>query len=237
MNCAVAQNINIGDYIMKKRTYKLCGHCATNEEYSEQSSQVDAENNDDTTAVSFDINEYQEILEHQNRIIHINYEIDEDIYGLVARKIHLYNLEDELENVDVDKRIPIKIHIHSIGGSLFDGLTVVNAINSSKTPVYTYAENLVASMAFMLYLAGHKRFARRFNDFMYHDVSYGIDGTATDIRRGSDHIIKLRDLCDQFIVERTKITKDQLEDVLNQNKDWHFFSDEALELGVCHEII
>jgi len=213
---------------MKHKKLKLCEHSATN----------DVNEDEQTLSPAFlDLNEYQELFEHQNRIIHINYEIDESIYDLVTKKIHMYNLEDEMADIDIDERLPIQIHIHSVGGSLLDGLTAVNAIVSSNTPVYTYAECTVASMAFMLYIAGHYRFARRFNDFMYHDVSFGTEGTITDIKRGTDHIIKLRDICDDFIIERTNITISQLDEVLNSNKDWHFFSEEALELGVCHEII
>lgn len=217
---------------MKNKKIKLCEHCTsgTNEEVVQYEDSL-------LSSAIFDLNEYQEMFEHQNRIIHINYEVDQTIYDLVTKKIHMYNLEDELAEIDAEDRLPIKLHIHSVGGSLHDGLTVVNAIVSSKTPIHTYAECTVASMAFMMYIAGHVRFARRFNDFMYHDISFGIDGTTTDIRRGTEHIMRLRDICDDFIIERTNITISQLNEVLESNKDWHFFSEEALELGVCHRII
>lgn len=218
---------------MKYKNIKLCDKCDSNHAESD-SAQLD---NTLLSPSVFDFNEYQEIFEQENRIIHINYEINASIYDLVTRKIQMYNLEDELAGIDIKDRSPIKIHIHSVGGSLQDGLTVINAIVSSKTPVHTYAESTVASMAFMIYVAGHYRYARRFNDFMYHDISFDIGGTTTDVKRATDHITNLRNVCDDFIIERTNITISQLNKVLECNKDWHFFSDEAKELGVCHEII
>jgi len=217
---------------MKKNKIKLCEHCVT-----EEDAISDEEMASILSSTAYDTDDELEQIEKENRIIHINYDIDSLIYDRVTRLIHKYNLEDDLENIAYEDRTPIKLHIHSNGGSLHDGLTVVNAIVSSRTPVYTYAECTVASMAFMIYVAGHYRYARKFNDFMYHDVSFDVGGTATEVRRSVDSIVKLRDICDDFIIERTNITLSQINEVFKSNRDWHFFSEEALELGVCHEII
>ena len=46
---------------------------------------------------------------------------------------------------DLQETPHIKLHINSDGGEVFGALSIVDRIKSSKVPVYSYAEGLVAS--------------------------------------------------------------------------------------------
>jgi len=53
---------------------------------------------------------------------------------------------------------PIKLFINSNGGSIFSGLSIVDAILSSVTPVHTYIDGNASSAATLVSIVGKKRF-------------------------------------------------------------------------------
>ena len=52
--------------------------------------------------------------------------------------------------------IPIHLHIHSPGGSVFSGLSIVDTMLNSKTPIYTYIDGSAASAATLIACCGKK---------------------------------------------------------------------------------
>ena len=63
------------------------------------------------------------------------------------------------------RSIPIHLHIHSPGGSVFAGLSIADNIKSCNTDVYTYVDGSAASAATLISMAGDKRYASE-NSFM-----------------------------------------------------------------------
>lgn len=51
---------------------------------------------------------------------------------------------------DLKETPHIKLHINSDGGEVFGALSIVDRIKSSKVPVYSYAEGLVASASTLI---------------------------------------------------------------------------------------
>ena len=52
--------------------------------------------------------------------------------------------------------VPIHLHIHSPGGSVFSGLSIVDTMMSCKTPIYTYIDGSAASAATLIACCGEK---------------------------------------------------------------------------------
>jgi ATP-dependent Clp protease protease subunit len=52
--------------------------------------------------------------------------------------------------------IPIHLRICSPGGSIFSGLSIVDAMNCSKTPIYTYIDGYAGSAATLVSASGTK---------------------------------------------------------------------------------
>lgn len=80
--------------------------------------------------------------------------------------------DDEKEEIYKDwERKPIQLFINSYGGSVYDGLALIDVIKRSKTPVHTVCIGSCMSMALWVWLSGAKRFVGESATLMFHDVS------------------------------------------------------------------
>lgn len=71
---------------------------------------------------------------------------------------------------------PIYIMLNSPGGSVFDGVQVIQAIEASRAPVYTVCAGICASMAAIIFEYGTKRFIANKSILMFHPASGGAQG-------------------------------------------------------------
>lgn len=96
---------------------------------------------------------------------------DEDEYMSKATQIVDDILDYNRADIGVapEERVPIRLYINSPGGNICEGFSIVSAIELSKTPVYTINIGMWASMAFLIGIAGHKRFSLPHMLFLMHD--------------------------------------------------------------------
>ena len=90
---------------------------------------------------------------------------------------------------EVDKEI--FFYINSPGGSITDGMAIVDTMNYIKCPVTTVCVGLAASMGAVLLAAGEKgkRFAMPNSEVMIHQPLIGgggLQGQATEIKIAAD---------------------------------------------------
>ena len=170
----------------------------------------------------------------ENRHLYINEAISEDVISSVVYHILRFNLEDQ--EVPVEERMPIILYINSPGGDIVAGFGVIDAILTSKTPVYTVNLGECSSMGFLIFIAGAKRFAMPHCEFLMHDGSSG----------GADSMAKLRDRIEfetgelageikEYVISRTKIDKKTYDK--KYRIEWYFMAKDAVELGVADHII
>ena len=157
----------------------------------------------------------------------------------IAYDISKINIEDdEKDNKEKDyKRKPISLYITSFGGSVYDMWLLVDTILGSKTPVYTYCTGYAMSAAFIIFLAGHKRYMSQHATLMYHQIYCWRAGKYQDLvddREQTDH---LNEMIENYVVERTGLTKDDLLNIREKKRDTYFFAKEAEELKIIDEII
>jgi ATP-dependent protease ClpP protease subunit len=103
-----------------------------------------------------DIAQYSYYEHLQNRELILNQDIDESIMEKFTLQIIKWNREDLGKPINMRK--PIKIYINSCGGTVADGMSFVDVIISSKTPVYTIVQAYAYSMGCLISIAGHRRF-------------------------------------------------------------------------------
>ncbi len=173
------------------------------------------------------------------RTIYLNTGIDSEAVteGVIAIvKINAYDDEQEAKLKDY-KREPIKIIVDSYGGSVYDGLGLINKITSSKTPVHTYCYSKAMSMGMLILISGHKRFVHEFATVMFHQLSGGTGGTNQDIIEDAERINELNNMLMKIVKKRTKITKEQIKDKNEHKKDWFVPGKKAIKLGMADELI
>lgn len=173
------------------------------------------------------------------RIIYISDKINHSDIGLLCFNIAYYNqVDDEAEQNQKNYiRKPIKLFINSTGGSTYDMWAAIDAILTSKTPIYTYCTGYAMSSAFKIYLAGHKRFATRHATFMYHQVILNQWGTYESIKEEQIENDWAQNKIEEYILSKTKLTKKILNDVRKSKKNLFIHEDEFIKFGIVDEII
>jgi len=132
---------------------------------------------------------------------------------------------------------PIKLYINSYGGDVYRFLGLIDVILTSKTPVHTYTLGAAMSCGLLVALAGHKRFAYKHSTFMYHQISLGDWDVAKNLEEDLVETKRLHKLIENIVLDKTTISKQQIEDVHNYKKDWYINSEEALQYKIIDTII
>lgn len=173
---------------------------------------------------------------YSNRIIYLDRDIDDTLFGEI-RKIIQWNLEDEQNKIDVDKRKPIKIYIHSYGGSLDATFAMVDVMNLSKTPVYTYNLNCALSAGCVIFINGNKghRYCMPTSKALVHEGSGGTSGTFGETQAQMADYKKMVDNMKNNIIGHTNIDQKTL--TKWKNKDIYLYPEDQLKYGICDEIL
>ena len=143
-----------------------------------------------------------------------------------------------LESEDPDREI--SLYINSPGGSITDGMAIVDTMNYIKCPVTTICVGMAASMGAVLLTSGTKgkRFATPNAEILIHQPLIGgggISGQTTEIKIHADHMIKTREKLNKLLSDRTG----QPIDVINRDteRDHYMTAQEALEYGLIDGIM
>ena len=93
------------------------------------------------------------------------------------------------------------------------------------------------SMGIIVALGAKVRKAYRNTTFMIHQVQGISIGSLREMEDSVAEASRINDILFRIIKEKTKITDTQLNDVVQNRKDWFLTADEALELGIVTDII
>lgn len=172
--------------------------------------------------------------DRKNRLILIDYDIDDGLLHEVGRQILEYNREDK--GKPVNKRTPIVILINSGGGCLDSTYATIAIMETSKTPIVTVNMNCAYSAAGLILMAGHKRYCMPRSQVLIHSGSaQGIGGNFEDIQESTKSYKKMVEEMREFIVSKTKIDKALMKKF--QARDWYLDTSQQTELGVVDEVL
>lgn len=132
---------------------------------------------------------------------------------------------------------PITLVVGTYGGSVYDGLGIVSAIDSSETPVHTYCYSKAMSMGFIIFASGHKRFAHPLATFMYHQIILGTHNDLKGLEYSVEQSHVLQDTVDSYILANTKMPLHKMEEHKNMRKDWYIPATEAFHYGLVDELL
>jgi ATP-dependent Clp protease protease subunit len=173
----------------------------------------------------------------QDRVIYLNEDISAYTIANIVPLIHKINKDDEKAGIEPTKRIPIHLHITSAGGSAYDGWEIVSVIENSKTPIYTYVEGYAMSMALPIFLAGHKKFMGKYASLLYHELRGGATGTRQEVKRLDKEYDRLQKMYDDYIILKSTVTQEILEDHQERVSDWYISATEAEKYNIFDELI
>ena len=143
-----------------------------------------------------------------------------------------------LESEDPDREI--YLYINSPGGSITDGMAIVDTINYIKCPVTTICVGLAASMGAVLLASGTKgkRYATPNAEILIHQpliAGGGLSGQTTEIKIHADHMVKTREKLNRLLSERTGQDLATIE--RDTERDTYMTAEEALKYGLIDGIM
>lgn len=143
-----------------------------------------------------------------------------------------------LESEDPDKEI--HFYINSPGGSIVDGMAIVDTMNYIKCPVSTICVGMAASMGSVLLACGEKgkRFATPNSEILIHQPligGNGLSGQTTDIKIHTDHLVKTREKMNKLLSDKTGQSIETI--MKDTERDNYMTAQEALEYGLIDGIM
>lgn len=167
-------------------------------------------------------------------LIDEEYGISYSPISMLVRKIFEYNREDQV--LPKTKRKPILLYINSPGGEVSEGFSLVAAMKLSKTPIYTVNTGMWCSMAFLIGIAGDKRFTLPYMTFLMHEASGFSFGKISNMedkikfdRKFSDTVVK------RHVLEHSCMSEREY-DLIVKN-ELYLLPEDALKYGFVDEIV
>ena len=173
-------------------------------------------------------------INKKNRLITIDFDIDNSLMREIGELIMEYNRQDK--GIPVDEREKIVVLINSYGGDLESTYATIAIMELSKTPIITVNMNCAYSAAGLLLLAGHKRYCMPRSQMLIHSGSAsGISGNYEDVQENAKSYKKMVEDMREFILAKTKIDKALFNK--NKSKDWYLDYNQQISLGCVDGIL
>ena len=168
----------------------------------------------------------------KDRIIFLGEDVNPTTASLVIAQLLF------LESEDPDKEI--SLYINSPGGSITDGMGIVDTMNYIKCPVSTICVGLAASFGAVLLANGEKgkRFATPNAEILIHQPligGNGIAGQTTEIKIHAEHMIKTRAKLNKLLSDKTGQSIETIE--RDTERDHWMTAEEALQYGLIDGIM
>ena len=142
--------------------------------------------------------------------------------------------KDFVEHISSIGKKDITLRINSVGGSVFDGLAIYNALRSHSGYVQIKIEGLAASISTVIAMAGDSVEMAENGFFMIHNPFGQSAGEATDFRKTADLLDKIKDEIIEIYQRKTKLPYDVLSKMMDE-ETW-LSSQEAQEFGFIDDI-
>lgn len=164
-----------------------------------------------------------------DRIVFLGEQVDSHTANLVVAQL-LYLASE-------DPKRDIKLYINSPGGSVYDGLAIIDTMNYIQPDVQTIGIGLQASMGAMLLSCGAKgkRFALPNARIMIHQPSSGTEGKVTDQEITLRESIYVKQRLIEIFAKNTGKDLKQVEK--DMDRDNWMSAEEAKKYGIIDEII
>jgi len=162
-------------------------------------------------------------------IIFLGGPINDDVANIIIAQLLFLQSEDPKKDV--------KLYINSPGGSVTDGMAIIDTMNHIKNDVSTVCVGMASSMGAIILSAGTKgkRFALPNAEVMIHQPSGGSEGQASDMAISAKRILKMRENLNKMLAKNTGQTLEKIEK--DVDRDFFMSAEEAKKYGIVDKVI
>lgn len=140
--------------------------------------------------------------------------------------------------LDADNhQVQIDLYINSPGGSVLDGLAIIDAMQCIQAPISTICIGQASSMAAWILAAGARglRLATPNAEIMIHQASAGFRGYTAAMRVFTERMIRLQDRLVGMLSVWTGQPPDKIRD--DMETEFYMSSQQARDYGIIDRII
>lgn len=186
--------------------------------------------NHSNNAFALSSNQFSNISD-QSRLVHLCGDVTEELINSVQQEI--------LELAHISKSLPIHLIVSTYGGSVDEGFSLLDVMRFVPCPIYTVGLGKVMSMGSIILAAGEKghRLIGKLTRVMIHSVSSGIQGNIFECMNEIDEIKKMQETLMRLLSENSKLTKNQINDLMSNKLDKYLTAEECVNYGICDKII
>lgn len=163
-----------------------------------------------------------------DRIIFVNGEVESNMSNILTAQLLWLDQQSDKQ---------INLYINSPGGSVIDGLQILDTTKIINAPISTTCLGMAASMGAVILSCGEKgqRFALPHSRVMIHQVSSACRGSYSDMKIEFEQTERCKKDVYNILAENLGKTYDEIE-VLCDRNNW-FIGEEAVKLGIVDEIV
>ena len=169
----------------------------------------------------------------EKRVLVFNTDVNDDVIENYLLYILKWNKEDE--DVPIEKRKKIKLYISTPGGSTFAAWSMIDVIESSKTPIVGVCFDMCASAGFYIYISCHERIAFKNSAILEHDGDIAIENSSKKAKDVMAFFETMDQRLKEHVLKHTFIDS-EFYDSIYETEFW-FFAEKGKELGVVDKII
>ena len=147
----------------------------------------------------------------------------------------LVELSSTLRTEFGDDAPPIKLHINSLGGYLYDAMAGIDAIHRCPVPVHTVIEGVAASAATLMSVHGAKRFITKNSYMLIHQLSAVFWGKYEDLKDDMENSKAFMERIRHIYRTYSEVPEDQLNEILKHDLWWD--AEKCLEYKLVDAII
>jgi ATP-dependent protease ClpP protease subunit len=138
---------------------------------------------------------------------------------------------NELSQIEADE---LTVHINSVGGEVFAGFAIYQALKDHRANVTVHVDALAASIASVIAQAGDRVVMARNAEMMIHDGMVATMGNAAELRRAVDTLDRVSNNIASVYAERAGGEPATWRTAM-QAETW-YSADEAVAAGLADEV-
>ena len=135
------------------------------------------------------------------------------IKGEIGQDVHLVDIVSQVEKQK--EATSFTVYINSVGGIVDVGFDMYYYLKSLNVPINTVGQEIVASIATVIFMAGVNRELELGTEFMIHMPSGGVQGTSKEIDEYNTMLKKYDKKVIDFYKETTGLTEEALRPLLD----------------------
>jgi len=154
------------------------------------------------------------------RLVRLIRKINKDYVNKLSKVVDSKNVKFE----------PIYLHIQSYGGSVLASMDAIDAILTSRIPIYTVIDGYAASAGTMISIVGKKRYMTKNSYMLVHELSSAMTGKMSQIEDDYMNCSLFMKRIRELYEKHTKLSGNKLKKLLK--KDLWLPIEECIKYGL-----